>query len=37
MKNDINNFIHVFIREFPICDVVQGLNGDPPFLRVLLY
>ena len=43
MKRD--DYIYVFIREFLICDVAQGLNGDPlcyvkrepPCLRVLVY
>ena len=30
MKKD--DYIHVFMREFLICDVAQGLNGDPPIL-----
>ena len=24
-----DNHFYVFQREFPICDVAQGLNGDP--------
>ena len=30
MKRD--DYIYVFIREFLICDVAQGLNEDPPIL-----
>ena len=28
----IDDYIYVFVREFLICDVAQGLIGDPPIL-----
>ena len=32
MENAIKPFLHVFIREYPFCDIAKGLNGDPPIL-----
>ena len=31
-RESADDYIYVFIREFLICDVAQGLNGDSPIL-----